>query len=119
MLEELEEGQQRKRWVRDPPEMLLRLLEKTQLTRASSTFIINRAGQAARHCFFVQTQVHLIELCSWVLKVEDWFLHFCLQGGDPLAGPLSQSQGDATDGPEPDVATDEERLQPRSDDEDT
>lgn len=34
-------------------------------------------------------------------------------------GPLSQSQGDDTDGPEPGVATDEERLQPRSDDEDT
>ncbi|XP_075892876.1 serine/threonine-protein kinase Nek3 isoform X1 [Nelusetta ayraudi] len=81
--EESEELQRRKRWVRDPPEILLRQLEKAQLTRASSTFIVNRAG------------------------------------GDPLVGPLSQSQGDDTDGPEPDVATDEERLQPRSDDEDT
>lgn len=34
-------------------------------------------------------------------------------------GPLSQLQGDNTDGPEPEVAVDEERLQPRSDDEDT
>lgn len=34
-------------------------------------------------------------------------------------GPLSQPQGDNTDGPEPDVAVDEDRLQPRSDDEDT
>lgn len=34
-------------------------------------------------------------------------------------GPLSQPQGDDTDGPGPDVAVDEDRLQPRSDDEDT
>lgn len=34
-------------------------------------------------------------------------------------GPLSQPQGDDTDGPEAEVAVDEDRLQPRSDDEDT
>lgn len=38
---------------------------------------------------------------------------------DPLVGPLSQPRGDDTDGGEPNVAEDEERLQPRSDDEDT
>ena len=46
-------------------------------------------------------------------------LWFPLAGEDPLAGPLSQPQGDATDGPEPDPAVDEGRLEPRSDDEDT
>lgn len=43
--EEPEEGQRRRRWVRDPPERILSLLEKAQLSRASSTFIINRGGQ--------------------------------------------------------------------------
>ncbi|KAK7882933.1 hypothetical protein WMY93_029107 [Mugilogobius chulae] len=39
-------------------------------------------------------------------------------GSDPLAGPLSDSQEDHTDGPiQEDI--DEERLQPRSDDDDT
>lgn len=45
-----------------------------------------------------------------------WFLFL---GDNPLVAPLSQPQGDDTDGPEPDVPIDEDRLQPRSDDEDT
>lgn len=40
-------------------------------------------------------------------------------GQDPLLGPLSQLQGDDVDGPEPDPEVDEQRFQPRSDDEDT
>uniref|UniRef100_UPI0037E9ADF0 serine/threonine-protein kinase Nek3 n=1 Tax=Semicossyphus pulcher TaxID=241346 RepID=UPI0037E9ADF0 len=81
--DEPEESRQRRRWETDPPERLLSLLEKARLSRASSTFLINRAGE------------------------------------DPLVGPLSQPQGDDTDGPEPEVDIDEDRLQPRSDDEDT
>lgn len=46
-------------------------------------------------------------------------LRFLYSGDDPLVGPLSQPQGDETDGPEPEVAVDEDRLHPRSDDEDT
>lgn len=46
-------------------------------------------------------------------------LFFPLSADSPLVGPLSQPQGDDTDGPEQDVSVDEERLQPRSDDEDT
>lgn len=42
-----------------------------------------------------------------------------LSGEDPLLGPLSQLQGDDLDGPEPDPEVDEQRFQPRSDDEDT
>lgn len=34
-------------------------------------------------------------------------------------GPLSQPQGDESDGPDPGVAVDEDRRKPRSDDEDT
>lgn len=81
--EEPEESKPRRRWVKDPPERLLSLLEKVQLSRASSTFLINRAGD------------------------------------DLLTGPLSQPKGDAIDGPEPEVVIDEDRLEPRSDDEDT
>ncbi|XP_026155000.1 serine/threonine-protein kinase Nek3 [Mastacembelus armatus] len=77
-----EDRRQRRQWEKDPPRGLLSLLEKAQLSRAFSTFLINR-------------------------------------GGDPLVGPLSQQQRDDTDGLEPEVAMDEERLQPRSDDEDT
>ncbi|XP_029302313.1 serine/threonine-protein kinase Nek3 [Cottoperca gobio] len=81
--EEPEDSRQRKRWDRDPPQRLLSLLEKAQLSRAFSTFLISTGGD------------------------------------DPLVGPLFQPQGDHPDGPEPEVAVDEDRLQPRSDDEDT
>ncbi|XP_070826330.1 serine/threonine-protein kinase Nek3 isoform X1 [Chaetodon trifascialis] len=81
--EEPEDSRQRRRWDKNPPERLLSVLEKAELSRAFSTFLINRGGDS------------------------------------PLVGPLSQPQGDGTDGPEPEVAVDEERFQPRSDDEDT
>lgn len=42
-----------------------------------------------------------------------------LLGKDPLLGPLAQLQGDDFDGPERDPEVDEQRFQPRSDDEDT
>nr|XP_046245646.1 serine/threonine-protein kinase Nek3 isoform X2 [Scatophagus argus] len=83
LTEEPEDSRRRRQWDKDPPERLLSLLEKARLSRASSTFLINKAGD------------------------------------DPLVGPLSQLQGDDTDGPEQEVAVDEDRLQPRSDDEDT
>lgn len=41
---EQEERRPRKRWERDPPEELLRLLEKAELHRAFSTFLIHRGG---------------------------------------------------------------------------
>ncbi|XP_061828370.1 serine/threonine-protein kinase Nek3 isoform X2 [Nerophis lumbriciformis] len=78
-----EERGRRKQWQRDPPERLLSLLEKAELKRAFSTFVIHREGDS------------------------------------PLIGPLSQPQSDDTDGPEQEVHADDERLQPRSDDEDT
>ncbi|XP_040901461.1 serine/threonine-protein kinase Nek3 isoform X2 [Toxotes jaculatrix] len=81
--EEPEVSRQRRQWERDPPERLLSLLEKAQLSRAFSTFLINRRGD------------------------------------NLLMGPLSQPKGDDTDGPESEVAVDEDRLEPRSDDEDT
>ncbi|XP_010778004.1 serine/threonine-protein kinase Nek3 [Notothenia coriiceps] len=83
LTEEPGDSRQRRRWDKDPPEKLLSVLEKAQLSRAFSTFLINPGGE------------------------------------DPLVGPLSQPQGDHPDGPELEVALDEERLQPRSDDEDT
>jgi len=46
-------------------------------------------------------------------------LGFSRSVDDPLVGPLSQVRGDDTDGGEPEVAEDEERLRSRSDDEDT
>ncbi|XP_067451338.1 serine/threonine-protein kinase Nek3 isoform X1 [Thunnus thynnus] len=81
--EEPENGRQRRRWERDPPERLLSVLEKAGLSRAFSTFLIHRGGD------------------------------------NPLVGPLSQPQGDDIDGPRQEVCIDEDRLQPRSDDEDT
>ncbi|XP_071353129.1 serine/threonine-protein kinase Nek3 [Trachinotus anak] len=81
--EQPEDSRQRRQWERDPPERLLSLLEKAQLSRAFSTFVINRGDD------------------------------------NLLVGPLSQPQGDDTDGPEPEVVIDKDRLEPRSDDEDT
>uniref|UniRef100_H3DNX7 Protein kinase domain-containing protein n=1 Tax=Tetraodon nigroviridis TaxID=99883 RepID=H3DNX7_TETNG len=40
--EEPAESRRRRRWVLDPPEELLRLLETAEVTRASSTFLIKR-----------------------------------------------------------------------------
>ncbi|XP_008288587.1 serine/threonine-protein kinase Nek3 [Stegastes partitus] len=80
---EPEDGRQRRRWEKDPPERILSLLGKAQLRRSFSTFLIKKGDD------------------------------------DPLVGPLSQPQGDETDGPEPEMMVDEYRLQPRSDDEDT
>lgn len=80
--EESEKSGPRKKWQIEPPERLLSVLEKAQLNRAFSTFIIHRGVD------------------------------------DPLVGPLSQQQSDDTDGPTQEVV-DEERLQCRSDDEDT
>lgn len=57
--------------------------------------------------------------CSGWYKWSSVVLWFPLSGDNPLLGPLSQLRGDDTDGPEPEVAVDEDRLQPRSDDEDT
>lgn len=42
-----------------------------------------------------------------------------LLGKDPLLGPLAQLPADELDGPERDPEVDEQRFQPRSDDEDT
>lgn len=77
------ENRERKRWDRSPPEKLLRLLEKAQLSTAFRTYSIHREGE------------------------------------DPLVGPLSPGGSDDTDGPTAGETEDEERLQPRSDDEDT
>ncbi|XP_064880239.1 serine/threonine-protein kinase Nek3 isoform X2 [Oncorhynchus nerka] len=79
----LEENRERRRWDRSPPERLLRLLEKAQLSTAFRTYSIHTEGE------------------------------------DPLVGPLSQGGRDDTDGPTAGQTEDEERLQPRSDDEDT
>nr|XP_057935086.1 serine/threonine-protein kinase Nek3 [Doryrhamphus excisus] len=82
-LSDEEENGRRKQWRRDPPERLLSLLEKAEVNRAFSTFVVHREGDS------------------------------------PLMGPLSRAQGDSTDGPEQEVHMDDDRLQPRSDDEDT
>ncbi|XP_078140400.1 serine/threonine-protein kinase Nek3 [Centroberyx gerrardi] len=78
-----QERRQRRRWERNPPERLLSLLEKVQLSAAFSTYSVHTGGE------------------------------------NPLLGPLSPPQGDDTDGPEQEAAADEDRLEPRSDDEDT
>ncbi|XP_031647148.1 serine/threonine-protein kinase Nek3 isoform X4 [Oncorhynchus kisutch] len=77
------ENRERRRWDRSPPEKLLRLLEKAQLSTAFRTYSIHTEGE------------------------------------DPLVGPLSRGGRDDTDGPTAGQTEDEERLQPRSDDEDT
>ncbi|KAK6296344.1 hypothetical protein J4Q44_G00324860 [Coregonus suidteri] len=77
------ERRERKVWDRSPPERLLRLLEKAQLSTAFRTYSIHTEGE------------------------------------DPLVGPLSRGGGDDTDGQTAGQTEDEDRLQPRSDDEDT
>lgn len=109
MSEEPEDSRQRRRWEKEPPERLLSLLEKARLSRAFSTFLINRGLFKKTSCVFLSNDIQIIATCGVILFADD----------DPLVGPLSQPQGDDPDGPELEVAVDEERLQPRSDDEDT
>lgn len=63
--------------------------------------------------FNIQIEIRLLK------SVSSLMLRFLYSGDDPLVGPLSKPQGDDTDGLEPEVAVDEDRLQARSDDEDT
>lgn len=50
--EEPKDSRQRRCWDKDPPERLLSLLEKARLSRAFSTFLINRGGLfISEYCF--------------------------------------------------------------------
>lgn len=48
------DSRQRRRWDKDPPERLLNMLEKAQLQRAFSTFLINKGGLLMLKCILIQ-----------------------------------------------------------------
>ncbi|KAM6933723.1 serine/threonine-protein kinase Nek3 [Xenentodon cancila] len=121
----------RKQWATEPPSGVLQALANASLVSSDS---MASAGQTTTGSTYEKKPEDGGSRREWdrnpperLLKIlEKAQLHkgfstFLINRGDhdPLVGPLSQPRGDDTDGREPEVDTDEYRLQPRSDDEDT
>ncbi|XP_034557810.1 serine/threonine-protein kinase Nek3 isoform X2 [Notolabrus celidotus] len=117
----------RKQWAAEPSDTVLHMLANTSLvssdsmtsTSQTNTGVSEEPGESRpRRRWETDPPERLLSLLEKA-RLSRGFSTFSINRRDPLVGPLSQPQGDATDGPEPEVAVDEERLQPRSDDEDT
>ncbi|KAM9319866.1 serine/threonine-protein kinase Nek3 [Gastrophryne carolinensis] len=96
--------EQRKKWNKESPESLLNILNNVDLTSAFQTYTIYRHAHTAR----ARARAPVIGINE---EVSD----------DCLRGPLSNNTQapDATDSKEDEIDIDSERLEQRSDDEDT
>ncbi|XP_037534229.1 serine/threonine-protein kinase Nek3 [Nematolebias whitei] len=119
----------RKQWASEPPDAVLQMLAGASLVSSDSVASVQHTGSLQgndpedvrqRRRWERAPPERLLRLLENA-QLNRAFSTFLIHKGDtnPLTGPLSQPQGDDTDGPEPEVAEDEDRLQPRSDDEDT
>ncbi|XP_074535743.1 serine/threonine-protein kinase Nek3 isoform X2 [Halichoeres trimaculatus] len=116
----------RKQWAAEPSDTVLHLLANASLVSSGSMASTSKTNTEVsdeesrpRRKWATDPPERLLSLLEKA-QLNRAFSTFLINGGeDPLVGPLSQPQGDDTDGPEPEVTVDEERLQPRSDDEDT
>ncbi|KAM4565807.1 serine/threonine-protein kinase Nek3 isoform 1-T2 [Odontesthes bonariensis] len=122
------EPRPQRQWANEPPDTLLQVLAGASLASsdsmasAGSTHGVSEGpedGQRRRR-WERDPPERLLDMLEKA-QLNKAFSTFLINRGDnnPLIGPLSQPQGDDTDGPEPEVLTDEHRLQSRSDDEDT
>uniref|UniRef100_A0A3B3B5R9 NIMA related kinase 3 n=1 Tax=Oryzias melastigma TaxID=30732 RepID=A0A3B3B5R9_ORYME len=116
----------RRQWTTDPPDSVLQAMANASLlssdSMASSTSIHGSESEDRRRRRLwdkdpPQKLLSILEKAQLNKAFSTYLIN--ITGNDPLMGPLSQPQGDESDGPEPEVAVDEDRLQPRSDDEDT
>ncbi|XP_059187514.1 serine/threonine-protein kinase Nek3 [Centropristis striata] len=123
------ESAPRKQWAAQPSDTVLNMLAKASLVSSDSMASTNQTlsgvseepeDSRQRRQWDRNPPEKLLGLLEKA-RLSRAFSTFLINAGgdDPLVGPLSPSQGDDTDGPEPEVVVDEERLQPRSDDEDT
>ncbi|XP_031719584.1 serine/threonine-protein kinase Nek3 isoform X1 [Anarrhichthys ocellatus] len=122
----------RKQWATGPTDTVRQMLANASLVSSSDSMAsTDRAFTASTHGEEPEDSrqrrrwdrdppERLLSLLEKA-RLSRAFSTFLINTGveDPLVGPLSQPQGDDTDGGEPEVAVDEERLQSRSDDEDT
>ncbi|KAM7399010.1 hypothetical protein PAMP_018304 [Pampus punctatissimus] len=124
----------RKQWAAEPSDSVLQMLANTSLISSDSMASPGQAITGSTHASASEEPVNgrqrrrwekdpperllsVLEKASISRAFSTFLIH---RGGDsPLVGPLSQPQGDDTDGPKQEVSIDEDRLQPRSDDEDT
>lgn len=121
----------RKRWAAEPSDTVCQMLANASLVSSDSTASTDQAFAASTHGeepedgrqrrqWDKDPPERLLSLLEKA-RLSRAFSTFLINTGvdDPLVGPLSQVRGDDTDGGEPEVAEDEERLRSRSDDEDT
>ncbi|XP_061576416.1 serine/threonine-protein kinase Nek3 [Cololabis saira] len=124
----------RKQWGTEPPDAVLQALANASLVSSDSMASAGRTNTGSTHKSVSEKPADGRSRREWdrnpperllnlleKAQIHEGFSTFLIKRGDddPLVGPLSQPRGDDTDGPEPEVDTDEYRLQPRSDDEDT
>ncbi|XP_013868214.1 serine/threonine-protein kinase Nek3 [Austrofundulus limnaeus] len=122
----------RMQWESEPPDAVLQMLAGASLMSSDSVASAQHSGSIRgrvsgdpedRRQRKRWERVPPERLLSLLEKAQlnRAFSTFLIHKGDhnPLMGPLTQPQGDDTDGPEPEVSEDEDRLQPRSDDDDT
>ncbi|XP_074496480.1 serine/threonine-protein kinase Nek3 [Sebastes fasciatus] len=124
----------RRQWAAEPSDTVLQMLANASLVSFDSTASTNQTLAGSTHGSASEELEDRRQRRRWDRDPPERLLSLLEKaplsrafstflvntgGEDPLVGPLSQPQGDNTDGPEPDVAVDEDRLQPRSDDEDT
>ncbi|XP_005736028.1 serine/threonine-protein kinase Nek3 isoform X2 [Pundamilia nyererei] len=120
----------RKQWSTEPSDTVLQVLANASLvssdsvtstgwTFTSSTHEGEPEDSRQRRRWERNPPERLLSLLekAQLSKASSTFI--INRGEDPLLGPLSHPQGDDTDGPEQELVIDEDRLQPRSDDEDT
>ncbi|KAM4590641.1 serine/threonine-protein kinase Nek3 [Fundulus diaphanus] len=119
----------RKQWTTEPPSAVLQMLADASLVSSDSMAAARQAGPShqsdseadrRRKQWVRDPPENLLGLLEKA-QLNKAFSTFLIRRGDenPLVGPLSKQQGDDTDGLKPEVVIDEDRLQPRSDDEDT
>ncbi|XP_049432113.1 serine/threonine-protein kinase Nek3 [Epinephelus fuscoguttatus] len=124
----------RKQWTAEPSDTVLQVLANASLISSNSMASTNQTLIGSTHGSVSEEPedsrprrrwdrgpperlLSLLEKARLNRAFSTFIIH--TGGEDPLVGPLSQPRGDDTDGPEPEVTVDEERMQPRSDDEDT
>ncbi|KAK1900506.1 Serine/threonine-protein kinase Nek3, partial [Dissostichus eleginoides] len=116
----------RKQWAAGPSDTVLQMLANASLVSSDSMgstcqSLTEEPGDSRQRRRWDKDPPETLLSVLEKARLSRAFSTFLINPGgeDPLVGPLSQPQGDHPDGPEPEVALDEERLQPRSDDEDT
>ncbi|XP_034063133.1 serine/threonine-protein kinase Nek3 [Gymnodraco acuticeps] len=116
----------RKQWAAGPSDTVLQMLANASLVSSDSMgstcqSLTEEPGDSRQRRRWNKDPPETLLSVLEKAQLSRAFSTFLINPGgeDPLVGPLSQRQGDHPDGPEPEVALDEERLQPRSDDEDT